>query len=177
MEILRTVMLSICWVAIAFAGTPRFGSSFRINYTWKDDFFDRELEVYVGPDAKGNARLTYSGDSRGKPWDSTPIKSACQLDARLIGELRTLLDQADVYGDQHWGFDRRGQDIALRTILFTSDGGTVAAVVSGNKSYQSGVRCKLVSTLNALSTRMSASPPPKECSYESLNVQPTCSSL
>ena len=177
MRILRAVLLGMCWAAVGTAGTPQFGSTFQIDYTWKDAFYSQELEVSVHADAKGSARLAYSGDSRGAPWKSAPVKSACQLDSRLVGELRGLLEQADVYGNQHWGYDRRGQDIPLRTIVITGDIGTVAVVVSGNESYGAGARCKLMRTLDALAARMDSSPASKECKYESLQVQPTCSQL
>ena len=134
----------------------RFTRRFVAILSWNDHFFDRVLEVNVDDKGEGSAHLRFSGDKRGEPWNHLPLDVSCRLERRLVGELRVMLQKADVFGSQGWGYDRRGQHLPLMSLHIGDAGKTVSAVVSSNELYKQGSRSRVVSLLAALNSRMSS---------------------
>jgi hypothetical protein len=171
-----TVAVGIIALTIG-AGTPAgtskpFGGSFNITLLRQDHFWEREIEVFVDADSRGTAHVRATGDSRGDPWNRNnyPLDADCQLDAKLVGELRTLLQKADVFGYQGSGRDIRGMHFPLDTLFISDAGRTVAAVISFNDLYKQGVRNRLVTMVLAINGRLATTPAPEACTLDSLNL-------
>ena len=142
-----------------------FGSSFRLIYERHSDFWHRELEVFIDDRANGTAKLTFTGDRRGDPWDEPAIDAECTLDRRLVGELRTLLRKSNVFEGQFWGKDGRGQHFPFDT-LEVRDGRVAILVSSFNESFDRGARKQLVELLDDIDLRLSDKNLPADCNLK-----------
>ena len=84
------VVASATWAETNADDTP-FGRRFHIKYEKSSHFWNRTIEVRVDGEANGIARLVFTGDKRGEPWNEEAIDHDCRLERRLVGELRVAL--------------------------------------------------------------------------------------